>query len=140
MSEKVIWEGTPSQKLNFFSYLFWLLPVFWLGLGLLVSLWKYLQIKTWKIKITNQRIIEEKGIFSKTINELELFRVKDIILKKSFWDRILGISQIYLRTSDKSNPHYILYGIIDGDQLRENLRNIVEKRREEKGVVERDFE
>ena len=140
MSEKVIWEGTPSQKLNFFSYLFWLLPILWMGLGLLVSLWKYLQIKTWKIKITNQRIIEEKGIFSKTINELELFRVKDIILKKSFWDRILGISQIYLRTSDKSNHHYILYGIIDGDQLRENLRNIVEKRREEKGVVERDFE
>ena len=65
MSEKVIWEGTPSQKLNFFSYLFWLLPLFWLGLGLLVSLWKYLQIKTWKIKITNQRIIEEKGYIFK---------------------------------------------------------------------------
>ena len=108
MSEKTVWEGTPSQLVNLSSYLFWLVPLFWLGLGLIISLWKFLKIRTWKIKITNERIIEEKGVFSKTTNELELFRVKDIILHQSFWYRLLGISNIHLRTSDKTSPFYTL--------------------------------
>ena len=140
MSEKTVWEGTPSQLVNLSSYLFWLVPLFWLGLGLIISLWKFLKIRTWKIKITNERIIEEKGVFSKTTNELELFRVKDITLHQSFWYRLLGISNIHLRTSDKTSPFYTLQGIVNGKELRETVRKIVERRREDKGVVERDFE
>tara|TARA_B100001250_G_scaffold207706_1_gene178320 strand:- start:198 stop:620 length:423 start_codon:yes stop_codon:yes gene_type:complete len=140
MSEKVIWQGTPSQLVNLSSYLFWLVPLFWLGLGIIISLWKYLKIRTWKIKITNERIIEERGVFSKITEELELFRVKDITLHQSFWYRILGLSNIHLRTSDKTSPLYILQGMVNGKELREELRRAVEKRREAKGVVERDFE
>lgn len=140
MSEKTVWEGKPSQLVNLSSYLFWLLPLAWFGIGLLVSLWKYLKISTWTLKITNQRIIEEYGIFSKTMQELELYRVKDITLHQSFWYRILGISNIHLVTSDKSSPIYTLVGIKNGKELREKLRTLVEKRRDEKGVIERDFE
>jgi uncharacterized membrane protein YdbT with pleckstrin-like domain len=140
MSEKVIWEGKPSQLINLSSYIFWLLPLMWMGLGLIISLYKYLKVNTYKIKITNQRIVEEYGILSKTTEELELFRVKDITLHQSFWYRLLGISIIRLRTSDKTSPIYSIIGIVDGKKLREELRGAVEKRREEKGVVERDFE
>lgn len=140
MSEKTVWEGKPSQLVNLSSYLFWLLPLAWFGIGLLVSLWKYLKISTWRFKITNQRIIEEYGIFSKTMQELELYRVKDITLHQSFWYRILGISNIHLMTSDKSSPFYTISGIKNGKELREQLRTLVEKRRDEKGVIERDFE
>jgi len=140
MNEEVIWEGKPSQLVNLSSYLFWLLPLMWMGLGLIISLYKYLKVSTHKIKITNQRIIEEYGILSKTTEELELFRVKDITLHQSFWYRLLGISVIRLVTSDKSSPTHSLTGIVDGKKLREQLRNVVEKRRKDKGVVERDFD
>ncbi len=140
MSEKVIWEGKPSQLVNLSSYLFWLLPITWFGLGIIISLYKYLKVTTHKIKITNQRIIEEYGILSKTTEELELFRVKDITLHQSFWYRLLGISVIRLATSDKTSPTHYIVGVVDGKNLREQLRSVVEKRREEKGVVERDFD
>ena len=140
MSEKVIWEGKPSQLVNLSSYLFWLLPITWFGLGIIISLYKYLKVTTHKIKITNQRIIEEFGILSKTTEELELFRVKDITLHQSFWYRLLGISVIRLTTSDKTSPKHSIVGVVDGKNLREQLRSVVEKRREEKGVVERDFD
>lgn len=140
MSEKVIWEGKPSQLVNLSSYLFWLLPITWFGLGIIISLYKYLKVTTHKIKITNQRIIEEYGILSKTTEELELFRVKDITLHQSFWYRLLGISVIRLTTSDKTSPTHSIVGVVDGKNLREQLRSVVEKRREEKGVVERDFD
>jgi uncharacterized membrane protein YdbT with pleckstrin-like domain len=140
MEEKEIWSGTPSQWTNFSSYLFWLLPLGWLGLGVLISLWKYLTVKTWKFKITNQRITDEKGVLSKVTNELELFRVKDITLVQPFWLRLVGLSNITLVTSDKSNPLFVIPGVKNGKELREELRTVVDKRRTEKGVVERDYD
>ena len=140
MSEKDIWNGTPSQWINFNSYLFWLLPLGWFGLGVLISLWKYLTVKTWKFRITNERIIDEKGVLSKVTNELELFRVKDITLQQPFWLRLVGLSNIHLVTSDRSNPVFIIPGVKNGKGLREELRSVIDKRRTEKGVVERDFE
>ena len=140
MSEKDIWNGTPSQWINFTSYLFWLLPLGWLGLGVLISLWKYLTIKTWKFRITNERIIDEKGVLSKITNELELFRVKDITFHQPFWLRLVGLSNIHLITSDKSNPLFIIPGVKNGKELREELRIVIDKRRTDKGVIERDFD
>tara|TARA_B100000787_G_scaffold121617_1_gene91453 strand:+ start:121 stop:543 length:423 start_codon:yes stop_codon:yes gene_type:complete len=140
MSEKDIWSGSPSQWINFFSYLFWLLPAGWLGLGILFSLWKYLTVKTWKFRITNERIIDEKGVLSKVTNELELFRVKDITLQQPFWLRLVGLSNIQMITSDRSNPVFVIPGVKNGKQLREELRSVVDKRRTQKGVVERDFD
>ena len=69
-----------------------------------------------------------------------MFRVKDITLHQSFWYRLLGISVIRLSTSDKTSPTHSIVGVVDGKKLREQLRSVVEKRREEKGVVERDFD
>jgi|TARA_B110000305_G_C19107303_1_gene478075 uncharacterized membrane protein YdbT with pleckstrin-like domain len=140
MSEKDIWNGSPSQWINFTSYLLWLLPAGWLGLGVLFSLWKYLTVKTWKFRITNERIIDEKGVLSKVTNELELFRVKDITLQQPFWLRLVGLSNIQMVTSDRSNPLFIIPGVKNGRELREELRIAIDKRRTEKGVVERDFD
>ena len=105
-----------------------------------MALWRYLTIRTRSIRVTNQRIIDEQGVLSKTTEELELFRVKDITLHQPFWLRLVGLSSIHLQTSDRSNPLYILPGIKNGKELREELRTIVETRRTEKGVVERDFD
>jgi len=140
MSEKDIWSGAPSQWISFGFYLICIPLVFVFGLGLLMALWRYLTIRTWSIRVTNQRIIDEQGVLSKTTEELELFRVKDITLHQPFWLRLVGLSNIHLQTSDRSNPLYILPGIKNGKELREELRTIVETRRTDKGVVERDFD
>ena len=140
MSEKDIWNGNPSQWINFSSYLLWLLPFGWLGLGIVISLWKYLTVKTWKFRITNERIIDEKGVLSRVTNELELFRVKDITLQQPFWLRLVGLSNIQMITSDRSNPLFIIPGVKNGKKLREELRSVIDKRRTEKGVIERDFD
>ena len=140
MSEKEIWSGAPSQWTSFGFYLICIPLVFVFGLGLVMALWRYLTIRTWTIRVTNQRIIDEQGVLSKTTEELELFRVKDITLQQPFWLRLVGLSSIQLKTSDRSDPLYILPGIRNGKGLREELRTVVDKRRTEKGVVERDFD
>lgn len=162
MEEKKIWNGSPSQWMGIKSYFTWLIipvctllafslyiPDFlylsyfvytYLLIGMLKSFWIFLNIRFNKIKITNQRLIEENGIFSKTTNELELFRVKDIIFEQPFLMRLVGLSTIILITSDKTSPRVSLVGIKGGKNLKEDLRKIVEIERERKKVYERDFE
>lgn len=138
--ENTIWEGSPSHWTSFTYYLLCLIltPVF--GLGVLMGLWRYLTIRTWKITITSQRMIEEKGVLSKTTNELELFRVKDIRLDQPFFLRLVGLSNLILFTSDRTSKVIKIEGVENGKELREQIRISVDKRRDEKGVVERDFE
>tara|TARA_B110000503_G_C6944031_1_gene328178 strand:+ start:240 stop:668 length:429 start_codon:yes stop_codon:yes gene_type:complete len=137
--EITIFEGSPSHWTAFISYAISvvLIPVY--GLGVLVGLWTYLKIRTTKIKITSQRVIEEKGVLSKATDELELFRVKDIQLNQPLWLRMVGLSNILLITSDKTSGVVLIGGVKDGKQLREQIRSAVDNRRDEKGVRETDF-
>ena len=138
--EKDVWSGSPSNWISFPYYIMCLLlsPLF--GLGLLMGIWRYLTIRTWKISITTQRLIEEKGVLSKTTNELELFRVKDMKFVQPFFLRLVGLSNIILYTSDRTTPIVVVPGIRNGKKIKEDMRIIVDKRRDEKGVTERDFE
>ena len=137
--EKEIWNGSPSQWTNFKTYVMCLLFC-WLVIPIFIALWKFLIVKTWKIKITDERLIEEKGVLSKNTDELELFRVKDIRLDQPFFLRLVGLSNVILMTSDRTNPTVIIPAIKDGKNLREELRVAIDARRDKKRVRETDFE
>ncbi len=139
MEEKEIWNGSPSQWTNFGTYLF--CAIFsWLVIPILIAIWKFLVVNTWTIQVTDQRLIEEKGVLSKTTDELELFRVKDIRLEQPFFLRLVGLSNIVLVTSDKSHSIVTIPAIKDGKNLREQIRSAVDARRDKKRVRETDFE
>jgi uncharacterized membrane protein YdbT with pleckstrin-like domain len=139
MEEKEIWKGSPSQWTNFKTYV--LCIVFgWLVIPIFIALWRFLLVKTWKIEITDQRLIEEKGVLSKKTDELELYRVKDIRLEQPFFLRVVGLSNIILATSDRTNSIVKIPAIKDGKNLRENLRVVIDARRDKKKVRETDFE
>ena len=79
--EHCIWQGSPSQWMNFTFYMYCSLLIVVYGLGVLLALLKYLDTRLNKITITDQRIIERRGILSFTTNQLELYRVKDVRLE-----------------------------------------------------------
>tara|TARA_R110000796_G_scaffold22657_3_gene65465 strand:+ start:1481 stop:1915 length:435 start_codon:yes stop_codon:yes gene_type:complete len=138
--EKLILKCSPSQVTNFGYYILCLilLPVF--GLGLIMFLVRFLKTKFTKYEVTEERIIEQTGVFSRSTDETELYRVKDIRLEEPFFLRMFGLSTILLVTSDKSSPIVKIHGVKNGNDLRKELRIAVESRRDKKGVRERDFE
>lgn len=140
MEEKTIFKGKPSHWIYFPHYVIGTtLAFFTLGITLLYVLYKFLWLHFWEFDVTNQRILQETGILSKKLNEVELFRVKDIKLSRPFFLRLVGLSNIVLETSDRTHPMKIIPGVKNGKQLREELRTCIEIRREEKGVRETDF-
>ena len=112
----------------------------WLAIPIFIAIWRFLVVKTWKIEITDQRLIEEKGVLSKTTDELELFRVKDIRLDQPFFLRLVGLSNIILVTSDRTHSIVRIPAIADGKNLKEKLRVAIDERRDKKRVRETDFE
>ena len=140
MNEQNIWEGSPSQWINFGFYLLCIPLSLVFGLGLLLALWKYFDTHLHRFEITDQRILEHKGIFSRTTDEVELYRVKDLSHERPFLLRLVGLSNIILDTTDRSNPMLHIKGLKQGQQLKEQLRNAVDRRRDLKGVREMDIE
>lgn len=136
--EETIWEGHPSHWTNYIFYLCCAPLVLLYGLGLLLALWKYLDTMNNTLLITDQRIIEKRGILSKVTKELELYRVKDIQHVEPLFLRIFGLSSIVLVTMDHDNPTQTIKGIENGFEIKEKLRVSIEKRRDLKGVRELD--
>jgi uncharacterized membrane protein YdbT with pleckstrin-like domain len=136
-SESVIWRGTPSQWTNFWAFFFGIL-FFWLIVPLGILIYKWLQTKTTVYEVTSQRIKFESGILNKTVEEIELYRVKDTSLEQPFLLRMVGLGNILIRTMDESTPDVMLRAVPGAAALRENLRLAIEAVRERKSV--RTFE
>ncbi len=154
MSEEVLWKGSPSQLLNLGKFTVGLLlaagigvggaffPPAWFGLvlPLLWMLWEFLKVRCRVYELTSERLRLHEGVFNQTVDELELYRVKDTTLRRPFWFRVFGLASLMLDTSDRSHPKVELEAIADADGVREILRRQVEYWRDRKRVREVDFE
>lgn len=91
-----------------------------------------------KIEIANDRILHYFGVFTREVEELELYRIKDYSVYQGFLMRLSGIYNIKMITSDKGQPLFLMNGFRNGVYLMNLLRERVEKMRTEKGVKEFD--
>jgi uncharacterized membrane protein YdbT with pleckstrin-like domain len=89
---------------------------------LLVLIVAWIQLRGTKYTITNQRVLVEQGVFSKTVDEIDLRYVDDSAFTQTFLDRILGIGNVTLVSSDKTSPRYVLRSIKDPRGVREIIR------------------
>ena len=137
--ERVLWSGHPAHAKDLgYHLLCWVFSP--LVFPLFMSLARYLQTRFTRIEITSERIRITVGVFSRRMEELELYRVKDTSIAEPFLLRVLfKLGHLVLRTSDASNPLLVIPALPDVRHLREELRGCVEKIRAVKGVRELDF-
>ena len=127
--ERIEWEGRSSQLQNLGWFLACLLVV-----PIPIAIYRWLQTRTQVYTLTDQRLKTTRGILSKVTEDLELYRVRDTRLQQSLWQRLFGLGEVVLHTTDASTPEVHLRWLPDAEVLREKLRALVEARREAKGV------
>lgn len=153
-TETPLWKGTPSQWLNIGPFSLALL----LSAGIVVGgiffppafaalifpmgwmIWRFLVIRCEVYELTTQRLKICHGVFNQKIDEIELYRVKDVLVERKWWMRILNLGSLHLETSDRSLPQVTIPAISNVLELRESLRKEVEAVRDKKRVRELDFE
>lgn len=65
--------------------------------------WRIIELRRRQYEISADRIEFARGVFSRKIDNLDMFRIVDIRLLQSFWDRLVGVGTVELTTTDKSD-------------------------------------
>lgn len=152
--ETTIWKCSPSQWLNlgpFSAGLIlavgiavgaWWFPPAWFALVLPFGyvLWRLLSVRCQVFELTTQRLRITTGVINQHIDEIELYRVKDTLMIRTWWMRLTRLATLTLQTSDRSLPHLVIPAVFNGMELRESLRKQVELQRDAKRVREMDFD
>ena len=87
-----------------------------------------------RFRVTNTVIETEKGLFSKRIDVLQLWRCRDVAYKQNIVDRVLGIAHIEVYAQDATTPMIEIVGMPASRQLFEQLRDSIELQRQNKNV------
>ena len=92
-----------------------------------------------KYSLTKEKLLVETGIFNKAEEEIRLYRIVDLTLKRSLWERLFGLGTIHCCTADKTAPELDIKWIKDSANVKELLSDLVEQERMEKRVSSREF-
>jgi hypothetical protein len=104
-------------------------------LAMLVLFWKVISLKSIRYEVTADRIEWSRGIFDRRVDNIDMFRVIDLKLRRSLIECLLGIGTVRLITKDESSPHFdfvkvhdcrYLYDVIKEAGLEaDRLRNVI---------------
>jgi hypothetical protein len=96
--EGVLFAGHPSIVPNLGTLL---LTIVTLGL---FAIYAWAKSSGTSYRITTQRIVVEHRVFSKRMEQIDLYRVVDYVVDRPFGQRILGTGNIVLEAMDKTTP------------------------------------
>ena len=80
------------------------------------------------------KIFVKSGMLSTTIEEVNLYRVYDIKITQSLFQKMFGVGTITLFSNDVTSPLTELINIKDPYKVRNMLAEKIEQARDEKGV------
>ena len=103
--ETTLWEGTPHGLLN--------------------------PIETHAIRwvLTTERLRVVRGILSRSTEEVELTRVRDVSFEQSLAQRALGIGTVTVVGTDATAPSVVLHDVEEPEQVKELIRQAVRDQR-----------
>lgn len=145
--EKTLWQGSPSQAENATLFiplavcaaiLLYKAPA-WLALiPIAPAMWYWLVTRCTRYKLTSDRLRVEAGVLNSTLDDLELYRVRDYRIDRTLLHRLMGLGSIVLITADKTDPVLVLRAIRHAAAVSDQLRAAVEDCRQRKNVREID--
>jgi uncharacterized membrane protein YdbT with pleckstrin-like domain len=110
-------------------------------LATVIVLVKWIDNMSAKYEVTAERLIVRRGIVFKSIDEVELYRIKDVRMDFSLLNQWAGIGTICLTSSDETTRTgtLVMRHIEQAHERREALRRLVDAARRERGVREIDM-
>lgn len=106
-----------------------------MGAAVLVLLCRIVALKSIYYEVTPDRIEWSRGIFDRQVDNIDMFRVIDLKLRRSLLEAVLGIGTVTLTTKDNSAPHFdfvkvpdcrTLYNVIKEAGLEaDKVRNVI---------------
>ena len=112
----------------------------WLAAGLMVLmvgwvLYRAVALKRVRYEVCPERIEFARGIFSRHIDNLDIFRIVDIKLHRSLADCLTGVGAVTLFTRDKTDPTFRFEKVKDPKALYDVIKKATLIADRKQGVV-----
>jgi uncharacterized membrane protein YdbT with pleckstrin-like domain len=132
--EEIIWEGRPTWKAWAVNWIAgWVLLPVLVGAFFLVPVWIRTRSTRWRL--TSRRIETERGLLSKRVDTLELWRIRDVEFRQSLIDRWAGISSLLITAQDSVSPVLEVRGAPGDRAVYDRLMSAVMLARQQRGVM-----
>ena len=86
-----------------------------------------LPISFTRYRLSEDRIFREKGLLNLREEEVLLYRVRDLEVTRSLWQRIFRVGTVCVHSSDKTSPHLDLENVRDPKAVKELIFEKVEQ-------------
>lgn len=118
----------------------------WTGYaGMAIGVWTLLmvvlrtaQLKSIRYEVGPDRIEYARGIFSRKIDNLDMFRVVDLKLHRSLLDCMTGVGTVTLLTKDETDPFFDFEKVANPKQLYDLIKEASLKADRKQGVIHLD--
>ena len=84
--------------------------------------------------LTTQEFIHERGVFRRVNNRIETLDMADIAFTQTLLQRLAGVGDIRILSTDRSDPDLVLHGIENVAQVAELFNNARRDERRRRGL------
>lgn len=91
-----------------------------------------------KYILTDEKLLIVRGFLRQKEEEIRLYRIMDMSLNRSLFQRIDRVGTIHCCSSDRSSPEFEIRRIRNSREVKEMLSDQVEKQRMARGVTVRE--
>lgn len=80
-----------------------------------------------KYSLSEDRIFLQTGFLNLEEEEILLYRIRDLSVKRSLGQRIFGVGSVLVHSSDKSTPHLLIKNVKHPVDVKEQIHQQVER-------------
>lgn len=92
-----------------------------------------------KYELSKEKLIINTGFFTQNQDEVRLYRILDLSLKRSLIQRMFGLGTIYCHSVDKTLKNFEIKNIKDSENVKNMLSDLIEEARRANRVSSREF-
>lgn len=92
-----------------------------------------------KYAATDEKLLIRTGFLNIHEEEVRLYRIMDLTMKRSFFQRLWGTGTIHVCSADRSTPEFDILSIKRPEMVKNMLSDMVEQERDRKKVAGREF-
>ena len=85
-----------------------------------------------------ERLFIDKGLFTTTEDDVRLYRITDISLRRTLWQKIIGTGTIHCDSADRTMKEFDIKNVRNSFEAKEKLSKLVEQARLKNRVYARE--
>jgi uncharacterized membrane protein YdbT with pleckstrin-like domain len=126
--EQVLYEASPAMFRNRpVSFILCVILSF-VVIGLIIFLVWYLRSRSTQLTVTNEQTTLRKGLFSKYTTDVFHENVRNIIVRQSFFQRMMGTGYIGISSAGQGGIEIEVNGIPDPEKVKQIIDDCRDRR------------